>query len=609
MARTPLVQMNGIALGYGGDPLFQDLRLIVQPGDRLALVGRNGCGKSTLLKIMAGLIEPDAGTVTTTPGTAVGYMEQNPDMKGFDTLGAFAARNLPPGDEFRVKIASEGLKLDPDMPVATASGGERRRAALAGLLAQAPDLMLLDEPTNHLDITAITWLEQHLKSSRSAYVVISHDRAFLRETTSRTLWLDRGQLRRHDKGFADFETWRDKIWQEEDIARHKLDRKIKAEAKWAVEGISARRKRNQGRLRTLSALREERRQMIARQGRAGMVLESGQKSGRLVIEARNISKKFGDRPVIRDFSTRILRGDRIALVGPNGAGKTTLLKILMGRMAPDSGTVRLGTNLVIAEFEQDRSGLDENASLWDNLTSDPDMRVSGKSDQIMVRGQPRHVVGYLKEFLFDESQARAPVRSLSGGEKSRLLLARLMARESNLLVLDEPTNDLDVETLDLLQELLADYDGTALIVSHDRDFLDRTATITLAMEGDGVVSTYAGGWSDYRAQRNTDASPKDITIGQTKRIVTERKPSEKTSNKPGLTFTQKHRLQELPDVIENLEKEIGRLSEAMSDAGLFSRDPDKFRKISAALAKRQTELNAAEAEWIVLESQAETSGG
>ncbi len=604
MARAPLLQLSGISLTFGGRPLFEDLGVIVQPGDRLALVGRNGSGKSTLLKIMAGLVEPDRGERVVGPGVAIGYMEQHPDMSGFETLGEFAARGLEPGQEYRVEMAAEGLGFDPDRRVVTASGGERRRAALAGLLARAPELMLLDEPTNHLDIEAITWLERRLAAIRGAFVIISHDRAFLRALSRATLWLDRGRLRRRDKGFDGFEAWRDRIREQEDIAAHKLERRIRAEARWAVEGISARRRRNQGRLRALAKLREERRAMLARQGRAGMALEAGPKSGRMVIEARGICKSFEGRELLRDFSVRILRGDRVALVGPNGVGKTTLLKILTGQMVPDSGTVRLGTKLQMAVFDQNRSGLDENASLWENLTGDPGMRVAGASDRIMVRGRARHVAGYLRDFLFTDEQLRSPVRALSGGEKSRLLLARLMARESNLLVLDEPTNDLDIETLDLLQELLADYDGTALIVSHDRDFLDRVATLTVAMEGAGRVQVFPGGWSDWQALRAGSAEPvrKDIS-GKTGRERAKRdKPKPKTT---GLTFTERHRLEALPGIIERLEQEVAKLGEALSDAGLFAREPEKFKRISDALAERQAALEAAEAEWLALEERAE----
>ena len=505
MARAPLLQLSDISLTFGGNPVFDGLSLTVQQGDRLALVGRNGSGKSTLMKVMAGLVEPDRGGVVTPAGTSVGYMEQDPDLSGFATLGEFAAAGLGPGEDYRVDVAAEGLKFDPHRPVATASGGERRRAALARLLAQAPDLMLLDEPTNHLDIQAIGWLERQLAETRAAFVLISHDRAFLRALARSTLWIDRGEVRRQDKGFEAFEDWREATWAAEDEARHKLDRKIKAEARWAVEGISARRKRNMGRVRALQAMRAERAAQIRRQGTAAMALDSGTQSGKRVIEAKGISKAFGERVILRPFDLRVLRGDRVAFVGPNGAGKTTLIKMLTGEIPPDTGTVTHGTNLEIAVFDQARASIDDSATLWEALTNDPSMRVSGRSDQVMVRGQPKHVVAYLKDFLFDDAQARAPVGSLSGGEKARLLLARIMARPSNLLVLDEPTNDLDIETLDLLQDILGEYDGTVLLVSHDRDFIDRVADTTVAMEGDGRAVIYAGGWSDYRAQRGEDA--------------------------------------------------------------------------------------------------------
>ncbi|MFX0544592.1 ABC-F family ATP-binding cassette domain-containing protein [Roseovarius sp. S1116L3] len=602
-ARPPLLQLSDISLTFGGDPVFADLSLVVQPGDRVALVGRNGSGKSTLMKVMAGLVEPDAGTRVVAPAASVGYMEQDPDMSGFATLGDFAASQLDPAEHYRVEMAGEGLKFDPARPVETASGGERRRAALAKLMAEAPELMLLDEPTNHLDIEAIAWLENTLKETRTGYVLISHDRAFLRELTRATLWIDRGMVRRQEKGFTHFEEWRDKVWEDEDQQRHKLNRKIKSEARWAVEGISARRKRNQGRVRALQDLRAERSSQIKRQGAAAMALEAGPKSGKKVIEAEGISKAYDDKVILQDFSLRVLRGDRIALVGPNGVGKTTLLNMLLGQEAPDSGTVSLGTNLMPAVFDQARAQLDPEMSLWDSLTGDPEMRVSGKADQILVRGSPRHVIGYLKEFLFDEAQARAPVRSLSGGEKARLLLAKLMARESNLLVLDEPTNDLDIETLDLLQELLDDYDGTIILVSHDRDFLDRIATTTIAMEGNGRATAYAGGWSDYQAQRQPEwaasasPAPKDTSKDKGNTPTPKENPTK-------LSFTEKHRLAELPDVITRLEAEIGKLEGLMADPDLFTREPVKFRKATEALTARQKALAKAEEEWLTLEEKA-----
>ncbi|MDM7255971.1 MAG: ATP-binding cassette domain-containing protein [Paracoccus sp. (in: a-proteobacteria)] len=599
MARAPLLQLSDISLTFGGNPVFDGLSLTIQPGDRVALVGRNGSGKSTLMKVMAGLVEPDRGEVISPAGTSVGYMEQDPDLSDFATLGDFARAGLPEGEGYRVEMAAEGLKFDPTTPVATASGGERRRAALARLLAEAPDLMLLDEPTNHLDIQAIGWLENQLASTRTAFVLISHDRAFLRALTRATLWIDRGEVRRQERGFEGFEDWREATWAAEDDARHKLDRKIKAEARWAVEGISARRKRNQGRLRALSALREDRAGQIRRQGTAALALDAGAQSGKRVIEARGLAKSFDGKPIVKGFDLRVLRGDRVAFVGPNGVGKTTLLKMLTGELAPDEGSVTHGTNLELAVFDQARSAIDPGVSLWEALTNDPAMRVSGSSDQVMVRGTPKHVVGYLKDFLFDEAQARAPVGSLSGGERARLLLARIMAQPSNLLVLDEPTNDLDVETLDLLQEILGDYDGTVLLVSHDRDFIDRVATTTIAMEGDGRATAYPGGWSDYRAQRPDQG---DAPVRPEKAAKPEREQRPK-AQKSGLSFSEKHRLEALPGIIERLEAEIAKLTEYLSAPELYATAPAKFQKASEAMAERQEALSAAEEEWLMLEEK------
>ncbi|WP_430464184.1 ABC-F family ATP-binding cassette domain-containing protein [Tabrizicola sp.] len=596
MARAPLLQLSGISLTFGGNPVFDNLDLVVQPGDRVALVGRNGSGKSTLMKVMAGLVEPDQGLRVVPPGITVGYMEQDPDLSGYATLGDYAASGLPEGEAYKVSVVAEGLKFNPDTPVSTASGGEKRRAALAKLMAEAPELMLLDEPTNHLDIQAIEWLEAELKATRCAYVLISHDRAFLRALTKATHWIDRGEVRRRESGFDGFEEWRETVWAEEDEARHKLDRKIKQEAKWAVEGISARRKRNMGRVRALADLRAERSAQIRRQGTAAMEFEGGVVSGKKVIEAVGISKSYGDKTLIKDFDLRILRGDRVAFVGPNGVGKTTLLKMLVGQLKPDTGSVKLGTNLDIAVFDQTRAQLDPEASLWENLTGDPLMSVSGASDQVMVRGNPKHVVAYLKDFLFDERQARAPVKALSGGEKARLLLAKLMARSSNLLILDEPTNDLDVETLDLLQDILGEYDGTVLLVSHDRDFIDRVATATVALEGRGRATVYPGGWSDYAAQRGADAVEMPKKSGSSH--VNLRDDVKKISE--GLTFTEKKRLEALPGIMERLEAEINKLTDFLSDAEMFTREPVKFRKATEAIAERQKALQEAEEEWLAL---------
>ncbi|SFR40965.1 ATP-binding cassette, subfamily F, uup [Yoonia tamlensis] len=600
MARAPLLQISDIALTFGGDPVFQDLSLVVQPGDRVALVGRNGSGKSTLMKVMAGLVEADSGTRVASPGVQVGYMEQDPTMEGFETLGEYAASGLDIDEAYKVDMVAEGLKFDPNGKVATASGGERRRAALAKLMAEAPELMLLDEPTNHLDIEAIAWLENELKTTRAAFVLISHDRAFLRALTRATLWIDRGAVRRAEQGFDGFEEWRDKIWEEEDQQRHKLNRKIKAEARWAVEGISARRTRNQGRLRALQDLRAEKAGQIRRQGTAAMAFDGGSTSGKKVVEAIGLTKAFDGKQIVQGLDLTVQRGDRIAFVGPNGVGKTSLIKMLLGQVEPDAGTVKLGTNLDIAVFDQTRAALNPDMTLWENLATDPVLGVSGKSDQIMVRGQPKHVVGYLKEFLFDEAQARAPVRSLSGGEKARLLLARLMARESNLLILDEPTNDLDIETLDLLQDILGDYDGTVLLVSHDRDFLDRVATTTVAMEGNGQAVVYAGGWTDYRAQRGGDFfESKEAS----KPLAKKQKQAEKKSTS-GLSFTEKHRLEELPGVIDKLTAEIAKLEELLADPELFTKHPAKFQKATDALIARQNARSDAEDEWLMLEEKA-----
>ncbi|SMY09632.1 ABC-F family ATP-binding cassette domain-containing protein [Flavimaricola marinus] len=601
MARAPLLQLSDISLTFGGDPVFEDLSLAVQPGDRVALVGRNGSGKSTLLKVMAGLIEPDRGTRVAAPGVTVGYMEQDPDMAGFATLGDYASSGLDEGEIYKIEMVAEGLKFDPSRDVSVASGGERRRAALAKLMAEAPELMLLDEPTNHLDIQAIAWLEAELKDTRAGFVVISHDRAFLRALTRATHWIDRGVVRRRESGFDGFEEWREKVWEEEDIARHKLNRKIKAEARWAVEGISARRKRNMGRVRALQELRAERAAQIKRQGTAAMVFESGTVSGKKVIEAEGLSKSFDGRSILRNFDLTVQRGDRIAFVGPNGVGKTTLINMLLGKVEPDSGTVKHGTNLNVAVFDQARAALDPKMSLWDSLTGDPEMAVSGKADQVMVRGEPRHVIGYLKDFLFDEAQARAPVKALSGGEKARLLLAKLMAKDSNVLVLDEPTNDLDIETLDLLQDILGDYEGTVLLVSHDRDFLDRTASTTIAMEGDGQATVYAGGWSDYQSQRG---EVKAAT--QPKAAGPKEKPKAAATKASGLSFTEKHRLDALPDEIDKLSAEISKLETLLADPDLFTQSPLKFQKATEAMAERQARKDAAEEEWLALAEKAES---
>jgi len=602
MAQPPIMTLTDIALNFGGDPLFDGLSMAIQPGDRVALVGRNGSGKSTLLRIMSGSVTPDKGNIFIQPGQHIAMMAQDPDFTGYATLSDWVRAGLHEDEGYRADIALEGVKLDGDISPEAASGGERRRAALARLLAQDADLMLLDEPTNHLDIEMIAWLEAELASTQKAFVLISHDRAFLRALTRAILWVDRGQVRRVDRGFTHFEEWRDKVFEEEDQQRHKLNRLIKAEGRWAVEGISARRKRNMGRVRRLADLRAERSGQIRRAGVAAMEFEAAPKSGALVVDARNITKAFGDRVLVNDLTLRIQRGERVAFVGPNGAGKTTLLNMLTGALQPDSGTIKLGVNLVPAVFDQNRAQLDPKQTLWTSLTEDPTIGGSGRNDQIMVRGVARHVVGYLKDFLFADEQVRSPISALSGGEKARLLLARLMAQPSNLLILDEPTNDLDVETLDLLQELVDDFDGTVLLVSHDRDFIDRIATTTLVLDGTGNVTVCAGGYTDSLSQRTT---PAETPVSANTKKPTQLAPATKPS-KSGLSFTESHRLKSLPKVIAGLEADIAKLTALLATANLYSTDPARFAKATDALSDRQKKLGSAEEEWLSLEEQSQT---
>lgn len=610
MVAPPVLTLSHLHHGYDALPLFDAINVSILEEARLCLIGRNGSGKSTVLKIMAGLVDPQEGERFVRPGKSVGYMDQDPDLTEYPTLRNYAIAGLPEADAYRADIVAEGLNLDLNRASQTASGGERRRAALVKIFAEDPDLMLLDEPTNHLDILAITWLEDHLRVRRKAFVLVSHDRMFLRNLTQGILWLDRGVLRQHPKGFEAFEAWRDATYDAEDMHHHKLKQLIKSEARWAVEGISARRKRNQGRLRRLTDLRAKQSEYIQRKTVSGMTFEAGQKSGKLVVEAVKISKAFKGQSIIKDFSLRVTRGARLALVGPNGVGKTTLLNMLTGQLQPDAGKIRLGTKLTPVVFDQNRAGLNPDLSLWNTLTHDKELGISGKNDQIMVRDTPKHVVGYLKEFLFDAHQVRGPVSALSGGEKARLLLAKIMARPSNMLILDEPTNDLDVETLDILQEVLDRYDGTVILVSHDRDFLDRFATVTIAIEEGGHAIAYAGGWSDYQRQRRLSASgpqSKTTAAHQVKSPMSvASKPKQKKS---GLTFTQKHRLTELPDVIEALEKDIAKLQTLLSDAELYAKDPVKFEKAADLLAERQSALQTLEEEWMMLETIAEKGQG
>ena len=603
MVNGPQISLKNIFLSFGEKQIFEGLNLLVQPRDRIALVGRNGSGKSTLLKVLQGLVIQDEGERILSKGLSVGYMEQDPNLSEFVTLKDYVCSGVLVSDYHEGEKVAQNLGVDLDMPVNVSSGGERRRAALTKLIAENHDIMLLDEPTNHLDVEAIEWLEAELKGLSKSFIVISHDRKFLSNLTNDTIWVDRGKARRCSIGFGGFEAWRDKIWHEEDEKIHKLNRKIRSESRWAVEGISARRKRNQGRLRNLEKLRAERQSYISRTGLAKMKLESRTKSGQLVLKVDKVSKSFGEKCIIRNFSIQIRKGDRIGIVGPNGIGKSTLLKILLGEVIPDLGTAKLGSNVIVAKFDQMREQLNLENSLWQNLTDDPTMKASGKAGQIMVRGKSKHVAGYLKEFLFSESQLRSPVKSLSGGEKARLLLAKLMARESNLLILDEPTNDLDLETLDLLQEVIAEYEGTVLLISHDRDFLNRTVDTSIILTGQGEFVKIAGSWDDYNnLKAKNETQNKGEYLDKKKNVS--KPPKREMPSKAEFSFVDKHRLDEIPNLIDRLEYEIKQLETFLSDSNLYLEHPNKFEKASAALVERQAEMKKLEDEWFKLEEKA-----
>ncbi len=592
----PILRLSDIQLTFGGTPLLDGAAMSVAPGEKIALVGRNGSGKSTFLKMAAGLIEPDNGEVFVQPGTTVRYLPQEPDLSDFATARDYAMAGLNPGDDpHAVEILLAEVGLSGDEEPARMSGGERRRAALVRALAPNPDVLLLDEPTNHLDLPAIEWLERVLKSRRGALVLISHDRRFLENLSHSVVWLDLGRTLRLDKGFAAFDDWRDQIVEQEATERHKLKRKIVRETSWLHKGVTARRKRNMGRLRALQDLRRQRKEQRQRAGNVTITASAAEASGKRVIEAEDIAKSYGDRAIVTPFSTRILRGDRVGIIGPNGAGKTTLVNMLTGALQPDTGRVRIGKTVEMATLDQGRSALSETVSLQDALTD-------ASGDSVTVGGQQRHVIGYMKDFLFDPAQARTEVGALSGGERGRLMLARAMTRPSNLLVLDEPTNDLDLETLDLLQEMIADYDGTVILVSHDRDFLDRCVTSVINYEGDGRWQEYAGGYNDMVAQR-----------GKGMERVAKQAPSSKpgtastpTSSKQPparkkLSYKDKYALETLPEKIETLEKQIASFEATLADADLFSRDPDAFQAATDGLAAASAALTEAEDEWLRLE--------
>ncbi|WP_315719608.1 MULTISPECIES: ABC-F family ATP-binding cassette domain-containing protein [unclassified Bradyrhizobium] len=596
----PLIQLKDIRLTFGGTALLQGVELSVSPGERVCLIGRNGSGKSTLLKIAAGLVDCDSGTRFVQPGATVRYLPQEPDFSGHATTLSYVEAGLGPGDDhYQARYLVEQLGLTGEEDPAHVSGGEARRAALARVLAPNPDILLLDEPTNHLDLTTIEWLENELDGRRCALVLISHDRRFLTNLSRATAWLDRGQIKQIDRGFAAFEAWRDEVLAEEEREQHKLDRKIVNEEHWLRYGVSGRRKRNVKRLANLHALRQQRRDYRGTAGAANLAAAEADKSGKLVIEAKGASKSYGDRKIVDNFSIRIQRGDRIGIVGPNGAGKTTLVNLLTGGSEPDSGSIRLGVNLETATLDQHRESLDPRTTLAEALTG-------GRGDHVMVAGKPKHVVGYMEDFLFSREQMRTPLEVLSGGERGRLMLARALAKPSNLLVLDEPTNDLDLETLDVLEDMLGDYEGTVILISHDRDFLDRVVTSVIVPEGNGKWQEYAGGYSDMLVQRGADLKREHAKKAEDK-AAEEKKDTKPAAAQPAstpkrkLSFNEKHALETLPKTIAKLQGEIAKQQAVLADPALYAKDRKKFDAASLAIATSQAELTAAEDRWLELE--------
>ena len=615
----PLLSLRDAAIGFGGAPLFEELTLHIAKGDIACLVGRNGCGKTTLMKLIAGELELDAGERYAEPGLTIAYLAQEPAMKAgtsvFDWVSADIAMGRPQATHphHAVDAALSLFELDGGRDIASLSGGERRRAALAQVFADPPDLLLLDEPTNHLDIATIRWLEGAVQRFRGAALVVSHDRTFLANVTNSILWLERGRLRQTGQGFGAFDGWCERVLDEEAREAQRLDSRLRDEARWLLRGVTARRRRNQGRLRKLEEMRAARAALLADTGRIRAKIDDGEVRSRLVIEARDIAKRFGTdgtggksgendgtaaaRTIVEGFTTRILRGDRIGIIGPNGAGKTTLLKMLIGELKPDSGHVRVGKALSLAYFDQERSLLDPKATLKSTLCE------SG-GDLVRVGGSMRHVRGYLKDWLFDPREAEARVATLSGGQGNRLMLAKVLATPSDLLILDEPTNDLDMDTLDLLQGLLADYAGTLILVSHDRDFLDKTVSSTIVLEGDGRVKEYAGGYADYLVQRRDRPAAARRTADPPRKSVGKaaREPAGKSGPATRLSYRDRRALDLLPDEMATLEAEVAALEAELSDRGLYAADPARFTQAAARLEAARAELSAAEDRWLALET-------
>jgi len=593
---APILSFEDLGLVQGAGWLFRHLDVHIGERDRLALIGRNGAGKTTLLKLIGGQVEADEGKRSIVPGTNVVMLEQDPDVSAFATLRDFTQAGANPPPLHAIEAIADQIGIDLSREAATSSGGERRRAAICRALASEPDLLLLDEPTNHLDIAAIDWLESWLLRYSGAFIVISHDRTFLTRLTKSTLWLDRGNLRRNEVGFGGYDAWVEKVYAEEARAADKLDAKLKIEAHWLERGVTARRKRNQGRLAKLHDMRAQRAAMIGPQGTAKIAVASDDVKTKSVITAEHVTKGFGDRTIIRDFSLRIQRGDRIGLVGGNGTGKTTLLRLLTGEIQPDSGTIARARTLDGIVIDQQRKLMQPDKRVRDVLAEG--------GDWIEVRGVKKHVQGYLKDFLFDPKLADARIGTLSGGERSRLLLAREFARESNLLVLDEPTNDLDLETLDLLQEVIADYEGTVLIVSHDRDFLDRTVTVTLGFDGTGQIDVIAGGYADWEARRRPRAAPK-----ASKPSPAAETPAPAPPSRMRLTYKDQRDYDLLPDRIAELDAAIARDEAALCDPDLYSRDPARFQALTGAIETARAQKDAAEERWLMLAEMVEKSAG
>ncbi|MBL1404712.1 MAG: elongation factor 3 [Hyphomicrobiales bacterium] len=607
-AEPPILYLKDIFLTFGGTPLLEGADISVSRRDRICLVGRNGSGKSTLLKIAAGKVEADKGEVFLQPGVTVRYLQQEPDLSGYDNVLDYAQGSLTSGnDPYRAIYLLNELGLTGEEKPENLSGGEMRRAALARVLAPEPDILLLDEPTNHLDLPAIEWLEKELRQTRSALVLISHDRRFLESLSNQTVWMDRGKSRHLNEGFAAFEDWRDKTLEEEELNSHKLDRKIHREEHWIVHGVSGRRKRNIRRVKELAGLKQDRAGEIKVTGGVTITQAESESSGKLVAKLENVSKSYGDRPIITDLTTTIMRGDRIGIVGPNGAGKTTLVNLITGKLEKDSGKIRLGLNLDVLTIDQKREMLNPKWSLKDALTD-------GSGDMVAIGDQLKHVMSYMKDFLFTPEQARTPIHALSGGERGRLMLARGLRQPSNFMILDEPTNDLDLETLDLLQEFLADYQGTVLLVSHDRDFIDRVCTNVIASDGDGNWTPYAGGYSDMVSQKGSGVQKRKTELDAEHNVSNSgKKKSGKstpaTKVKAKLSFKHKHALETLPKVMEKLESEIKKLKVALEAPDLYSKEPKKFKKYMSALTEREVLLVKKEEEWLELEMLKEETEG